>query len=304
MEALETAATEAKERDRLFHCENVVTLHHGRFAREDRRLLDSLVEVQFGKSRPTGGLVLVGTQTLEQSLDIDADLMISDLCPMDVLLQRIGRLHRHQRENRPSEFLDPTCVVLTPRSRDLAPLIRRGQHGLGGFIYSDLRVIEATWRLIDTHPDIRIPEMNRVLVERATHPDQLTAITEAGGPLWQQHQNDIIGAVLAKSGLVAQHAIPRDKPFGEVTFPGADERIQTRLGANDRIVELRTADDKSPKGPFTVTVRRLSVPAHLCRGITAESLPSPIQPCEDAFTFEFGRARFHYGRLGLVKVGG
>ena len=91
-------------------------LHHSRFAAEDRRLLDDAVEGTIGKeaSRSTGGLVVIGTQTLEQSLDIDADFLISDLCPVDVLLQRIGRLHRHARTSRPRPFGEPRCLVLVP----------------------------------------------------------------------------------------------------------------------------------------------------------------------------------------------
>lgn len=48
------------------------------------------VAAQLGQNCPPGGRIVVGDQTLEQSLDIDAALLISDLCPVDVLLQRIG----------------------------------------------------------------------------------------------------------------------------------------------------------------------------------------------------------------------
>ena len=83
------------------------SLHHGRFAVEDRALLDQAVETALlpDKDREQRGCVVIGTQTLEQSLDIDADLLMADLCPMDVLLQRIGRLQRHDLL-RPAGFRD------------------------------------------------------------------------------------------------------------------------------------------------------------------------------------------------------
>ena len=121
------------ESDLLYTCRGVLTLHHGRFAREDRLVLDKAVEEQIGKDRPPGGRIIVGTQTLEQSLDIDADLLITDLCPMDVLLQRIGRLHRHRRDNRPADYTTPLCIVLMPKGDDLSPLLSKGpgRNGLG-----------------------------------------------------------------------------------------------------------------------------------------------------------------------------
>ena len=92
-------------------------LHHSRFAAEDRKRLDDAVEQVIGKERRLpGGTVVIGTQTLEQSLDIDADFLISDICPVDVLLQRIGRLHRHARTDRPGRFEEPRCLVLVPET--------------------------------------------------------------------------------------------------------------------------------------------------------------------------------------------
>jgi CRISPR-associated endonuclease/helicase Cas3 len=125
-EALEQIAEPAH----LFRVQDLVTLHHGRFAPEDRRLLDAEVTRLFGKSRDMAGRIVIGTQTLEQSLDIDADILITDLCPMDVLLQRLGRLHRHDRE-RPPGYAPAVAEVLVPENRDFAGLLLRQRHGLG-----------------------------------------------------------------------------------------------------------------------------------------------------------------------------
>jgi CRISPR-associated endonuclease/helicase Cas3 len=94
--------------------EETVQLIHSRFLTPDRiayeqKLLKELGKPQAGRMRPDCRIV-VGTQVLEQSLDIDFDVLITDLCPMDLLLQRIGRLHRHERP-RPLRLLTAMCWV-------------------------------------------------------------------------------------------------------------------------------------------------------------------------------------------------
>lgn len=62
-------------------------------------------------------LILVSTQIAEQSFDVDVDLLVSDLAPMDLLLQRIGRMHRHAGVDRPPMLRTPTVVVTGWNSR-------------------------------------------------------------------------------------------------------------------------------------------------------------------------------------------
>ncbi len=91
-------------------------LIHSRFTQVDRDRNENLWMEWLGKDqckRPLHGAILIGTQVLEQSVDIDADLLITDLAPTDLILQRLGRLHRHQRP-RPSGFEIPRCIILRP----------------------------------------------------------------------------------------------------------------------------------------------------------------------------------------------
>lgn len=81
-----------------------LTLLHAQFPLDQRQMMESDIMQKYGKpglavSRPLKGIV-IGTQVLEQSLDLDFDMMVTDLAPVDLMLQRFGRLHRHDRGNR------------------------------------------------------------------------------------------------------------------------------------------------------------------------------------------------------------
>ena len=237
-------------------------LHHGRYAAGDRRLLDGRVEELLGKdSAPrAGGCVVVGTQTLEQSLDIDADLLITDLCPVDVLLQRMGRLHRHTRDDRPAGYDAPRCIVLTPPGDDLSPLLDGGQdaNGLGphGYVYEDLRILQATLALIAEHPQWEIPEMNRLLVERATHPDALAEI-EALGDAWKEH--GIAGSRAARLATGRRRATPSSG--GTSRFSRTTARFCSPATTSASAPAWATTGWTSPltrRRPVPLTARRLS----------------------------------------------
>ncbi|WP_455771111.1 hypothetical protein [Streptomyces halstedii] len=96
-----------------------VTVAHSRFMDLDRAALDAHLVRCFGPDgdRPTGraGHIVVASQVAEQSLDVDFDLLVTDLCPVDLMLQRMGRLHRHQRgpgqNERPVRVRQPRCLV-------------------------------------------------------------------------------------------------------------------------------------------------------------------------------------------------
>ena len=302
--AIEATASD-KDGDLLFALGTTPTLHHSRFAAKDRLLLDHEVEERLGKDRASGGMVVVGTQTLEQSLDIDADLLITDLCPADVLLQRIGRLHRHSH-HRPAGYDTPRCVVLTPGEGDLTLLLQQGpnRNGLGpfGYVYEDLRILEATRRLIAELPRWDIPTMNRELVERATHPEALEAIVEEMGEDWRSHANRVTGGDIA-DGLTARNAIiQRDKSFfidnHDVLFGTAEERIRTRLGDEGIDVELKPP----APSPFDAgqTIDKLALPFRWLNGGTMDE-PVATEPADHGFTFRIGDLGFRYGRLGLHR---
>ncbi|MCF8005518.1 MAG: CRISPR-associated helicase Cas3' [Chromatiaceae bacterium] len=288
----------------LFAVHGVATLHHSRFSRDDRPVLDQAIEAQLGKQRPAGARIVVGTQTLEQSLDLDADLLITDLCPMDVLLQRIGRLHRHSRpdDERPPAYRTPQAWILTPLDQDLSPLLKRAKHGLGPFrdgdgIYPDLRTIEATRRLIQERPTISIPADNRALIEAATHPEPLRAL-ESLGEDWQRLGQQIDGRTGAERSIAHLHGLDVAIPFDEQQGFPTDLDIATRLGERDRLLRFEPA----PIGPFGLLLQQLPVRHFLVKGIDPDAQPAAVESHDGTVLFRLESACYRYSRLGLEKL--
>lgn len=92
-----------------------IIVFHAQFVMPDRIDIEREIMRRVGKNsdeKTREKLVIVGTQVMEQSLDMDFDFMITELCPMDLLLQRMGRLHRHKRK-RPAGLEEAVCCVLT-----------------------------------------------------------------------------------------------------------------------------------------------------------------------------------------------
>jgi CRISPR-associated endonuclease/helicase Cas3 len=304
--ALEALARERDQEALLWTCKGVVAPHHSRFAAEDRKSLDEGIEKRYGKDSETGGCVVVATQTVEQSLDIDADYLLTDLCPMDVLLQRLGRLFRHERE-RPNGFKEAAVLVTTPKERDLTALVAqnverdRGYHGLGGRVYSDLRVVEATWRRLE-NPELVIetPTMNRDLVERATHDEVLADIVRDGGEAWARLESKLVGGELAEKNIASLNLVNWSEEFGEVNFGDAVERkVSSRLGGDDRLARF----EESQHSPFGNTFDVLKIPGHMAKGIAErEFAASNVRSAEGLIEFEIGSCRFRYDRVGVRRV--
>ena len=95
-----------------------VQLFHARYPPAWRSEIENDVLQAFGKEtdnrkRPERA-ILVATQIIEQSLDLDFDLMVSSTAPIDLLIQRAGRLHRHPRPDRPTHLAEPTLILRRP----------------------------------------------------------------------------------------------------------------------------------------------------------------------------------------------
>ena len=282
----------------LLQCRGVPAPHHGRFAPVDRRLLDEALEQAF---RKRDGVVAVTTQTAEQSLDIDADWLVTDIAPGDVLLQRIGRLHRHKR-SRPTKFEEPRVTVLAPKPEQLAATLNlrggvtRGRTLLGiGSVYENIVGVLATRTWLDKRGVIRIPADNRAVVEAATHREGLAKFANDLGGVWPSHLQEVEGKTVAAAGTAKNVAINWEAPLTE-NQPIPDLRAETRLGLKDRCVEL----PESLPGPFSQMVRTLHVPGWMVRDEPEDAIVTNATHHDGEIRFRLGSKSFRYDRLGLT----
>lgn len=143
-------ATEAYSR--LHRMGAKVSLFHSRFVINDRTAIERQVMADFGKDSvqpDRAGKILIATQVIEQSLDLDFDFMVTDLCPVDLLIQRAGRLHRHERGIWSVARGLPVLVVYAPAMTEnpSSSWIKDWSKG-SSFIYADHSKLWLTLKLI------------------------------------------------------------------------------------------------------------------------------------------------------------
>jgi CRISPR-associated endonuclease/helicase Cas3 len=187
-------AQEVFERLQRRFAQDDLGLFHGRFLFIDRARIETDCLIKFGKptdsktNRPKK-YVLVATQVVEQSLDLDFDLMISDLAPIDLLLQRSGRLHRHAERNdtRPELLKNPTMWLIKPKLNNQGKTDFRES----GLIY-DRHILLRTWLTLRNQTFVQLPEEMDTLIEsvyqlEASIPEDLEPIHQED---WQASLDD------------------------------------------------------------------------------------------------------------------
>lgn len=136
-----------------------VFLFHARFPADQRQRREDEALSIFGKKDDREGRkILIATQVAEQSLDLDFDLIITDLAPIDLLLQRAGRLWRHTRESRP---LAKPCILVAGLAGDEPPHF--GKPLWWDFVYREDLLLR-TWCLLQNRHELILPDEIDTLV--------------------------------------------------------------------------------------------------------------------------------------------
>jgi CRISPR-associated endonuclease/helicase Cas3 len=230
------------------HKDNLM-LFHARFALGDRLDIEDAVLTAFGKTSTEtlrNGKVLVATQVVEQSLDLDFDLLISDLAPMDLLIQRAGRLHRHARDEKGNLLDEGTDRREPPRMIIHSPLPEESSGGdwfksffpKAAFVYPSHGCLWLTARLLSEKKHLKMPDDARMLIEVAFSesaekiPEPLQHRDQQADAKWQ-----------ADKSLAHINMLKLDEGYeATVTQWREDMKTPTRLGSMDSAVRLACWD--------------------------------------------------------------
>jgi CRISPR-associated endonuclease/helicase Cas3 len=235
-----------------------LSLLHARFPLAERQRREQLLTEKYGPDnahRPSRGIV-VGTQVLEQSLDLDFDVMVSDLAPIDLLLQRAGRLQRHERQ-RPDRYTEQATlwINLTDASSGLLNL------GVDSKIY-DAFILQQTWTVLRGKDVVRLPGAYRSLVEAVYGINEVPeddVLHEAWNKLQNRRKGDTKEARLrlipepdAGRGFGSRIA---ELQFKEDETGAAWIVAQTRLGRESiNLIPLEKAGERARLIPGQTTV--------------------------------------------------
>ena len=274
-----------------------VMLLHARYRFGVRQQKEEAALERFGKNRPNGqGAILIATQLAEQSLDLDADVLFTDLAPIDLLLQRAGRLHRHLEARpsaeRPQGYQEPTVYWLCPEAEPghLPDLSNIGIRTSRFTVYLPT-IAWRTWSVLRHRASWSLPNDYRPLIEAvyAEGRAQPEGLTEVGDGAWSKAEQLFDKLEAEARGEAMRQLIPEPTSIGlrklldpdRRTLADADDddahpsqRVLTRLGADSVDVVLLFADEEgalhlNPDGarpaPLDVPPGRADLPTKAVR---------------------------------------
>jgi CRISPR-associated endonuclease/helicase Cas3 len=236
-------------------------IFHARFLANDRQRIESDCLRMFGPPDSQGvarprRYVLIATQVVEQSLDVDFDVMVTDLAPVDLLLQRSGRLQRHERAGRPGG--GPVLHIRWPEEPgDGTPEFDRAST----YVY-DEHILLRTWHALRDSDEIAIPEDVQDLVDLVYRDDE--ALPEGAG--------EELAAEWRKTWAAMQ------KKKQEERREAMDRTVRTPVGRADHPSDFQkfSREEDSPElHPALQALTRLTEPT-----VSVVLLPegSPLEP--------------------------
>ncbi|QIB64628.1 CRISPR-associated helicase Cas3' [Kineobactrum salinum] len=227
-------------------------LFHSRFVLQHRKEREAWVMAHFGKTSTQterAGKVLIATQVFQESLDVDADVMISDLCLIDDLIQRAGRLHRHTRDasgkpnpSGPDDREPPRLMVHAPKWSSEPDRDWLKDHSPNTqYVYQRPGRIWRTMTYLHETGELRLPEESRRMIEYVYGED--VVIPEA----LQQAEREYDGKARGSSNQGHFNALDLEKgytPDSNRAWTEDDVDIGTRLGEESKeVVLVRRARD-------------------------------------------------------------
>ncbi|MCM2502581.1 CRISPR-associated helicase Cas3' [Aureimonas altamirensis] len=212
------------------------SLLHARFALCDRKRIEAGVLVTFGRyGAGRAGKVLVAAQVVESSLDLDFDVMVSDLAPMAALIQRAGRLWRHMTEgpSRSRPVPGPVLFVLSP---DPAAVLDarwlRDVLGGGAWVYG----LSEQWRTADLlfrRGRIDASSDLRSLIE-AVHGSEGAPVPH----VLESAERERIGEIYARRSRAYGNIVDFGQGYRDGARGAEDTIYPTRLGRPTRTLAL------------------------------------------------------------------
>lgn len=283
--AHEAVASRLEDRSRAI-------LFHARFALGHRHDIEEQVLRRFGKNSTAesrAGYIVIATQVIEQSLDLDFDHMVTDLAPIDLVVQRAGRLQRHDRGPRDAARLyvlgpDPAGNI---ESDWYSAFFEKAQ-----WVYRDHAILWLTADLLEELGQIAIPQDARRLIEGVygEHAREFPAtLLASNDEAWAQEMVDSATADFALLDM------ERGYQSGSSDRWIDDTRAKTRLG--DETVRLRlgrlVGHELRPlvePGPLAWTLSEVSVRANKIGRVVMD--PATTKIVETAERAMFDRARY------------